>query len=179
MIIGTEPGCSEFTASFEGEWFLVPLKCQSPCNAFFQAIRAIAFGSAAGSQKQIESRARAMKPNDLSSMSADELWALHEEISAILVRRLAEEKAALEQRLRQLKPEGGRGTFERAKRPYPQVLPKFRNPARPAETWSGRGKQPRWLTAQLRSGKKINDFLINPSPNRARRSSSGRKQRRA
>ena len=120
-----------------------------------------------------------MKPNDLSSMSADELWALHEEISAILVRRLAEEKAALEERLRQLKPEGGTGTFERAKRPYPRVLPKFRNPARPAETWSGRGKQPRWLTAQLRSGKKINDFLINPSPNRARRSSSGRKQRRA
>ena len=120
-----------------------------------------------------------MKPNDLSSMSADELWALHEEISAILVRRLAQEKAALEERLRQLRPEGGAGTFERVKRPYPRVLPKFRNPARPAETWSGRGKQPRWLTAQLRSGKKINDFLINPLPNRARRSSGGRKQRRA
>ena len=41
----------------------------------------------------------------------------------------------------------------RQRRPYPKVLPKHRNPKNPAETWSGRGKQPRWLTAQLRSGK--------------------------
>ena len=120
-----------------------------------------------------------MKANDLRSMSVDELWSLHEEISAVLAKRLVEEKAALEKRLRQLKPEVATGAFSRARRPYPQVLPKFRNPAQPMETWSGRGKQPRWLAAQLRSGKKLNDFLIQPSSNRARRSSSGRKQRRA
>ena len=120
-----------------------------------------------------------MKANDLRSMSVDELWTLHEEISSVLAKRLAEEKAALEERLRRLRPGSETGTFRRAKRPYPQVLPKFRNPAQPAETWSGRGKQPRWLTAQLRSGKKLNDFLIQSSSNRARRSSSMRKQRRA
>lgn len=120
-----------------------------------------------------------MKANDLGSMSVDELWSLHEEISAVLAKRLVEEKAALDKRLRQLKPEVVTGAFSRARRPYPQVLPKFRNPAQPMETWSGRGKQPRWLAAQLRSGKKLNDFLIQPSSNRARRSSSGRKQRRA
>lgn len=120
-----------------------------------------------------------MKANDLRSMSVDELWMLHEEISAILAKRLAEEKAALEERLRQLNPERVTSTFQRAKRPYPQVLPKFRNPARPGETWSGRGKQPRWLVAQLRSGKKINDFLIQPPSSNARRSSDGRKHRRA
>lgn len=120
-----------------------------------------------------------MKANDLRSMSVDELWTLHEEISAILAKRLAEEKAALEERLRQLNPERVPGTFQRAKRPYPQVLPKFRNPARPGETWSGRGKQPRWLTAQLRSGKKINDFLIHPLSSSARRSGTVRKHRRA
>jgi hypothetical protein len=48
----------------------------------------------------------------------------------------------------------------RQRRPYPKVLPKYRNPKNPAETWSGRGKQPRWLAAQLRSGKKVDDFLI-------------------
>ena len=112
-------------------------------------------------------------------MSVDELWSLHEEISSILERRLAEEKAALERRLRQLKPDGASNGFQPARRPYPRVLPKYRNPAEPAETWSGRGKQPRWLSAQLRSGKKLNDFLIQPSSSRARRSGSGRKQRRA
>lgn len=120
-----------------------------------------------------------MKANDLRLMSVDELWALHEEIISFLERRLAEEKAALERRLRQLKPEGASNVFQHARRPYPRVLPKYRNPAQPAETWSGRGKQPRWLTALLRTGKKLDDFRIQPPSSRMRRSSSGRKQRRA
>jgi DNA-binding protein H-NS len=48
----------------------------------------------------------------------------------------------------------------RARRPYPVVVPKYRNPERPSETWAGRGKTPRWLTAQLKSGKRIDDFRI-------------------
>jgi DNA-binding protein H-NS len=40
------------------------------------------------------------------------------------------------------------------------VQPKYRNPANPSETWSGRGKQPKWLEAQLASGKKIEDLKI-------------------
>ena len=120
-----------------------------------------------------------MKANDLRSMSVDELWTLHEEISSVLARRLAEEKAALENRLRQLRPISTNDRLPHARRPYPQVLPKFRNPAHPTETWSGRGKQPRWLTAQLRTGKKLDDFRIQPTSSRVRRSSGGRKQRRS
>jgi DNA-binding protein H-NS len=48
----------------------------------------------------------------------------------------------------------------RARRPYPVVIPKYRNPERPSETWAGRGKTPRWLAAQLKSGKRIDDFRI-------------------
>lgn len=46
------------------------------------------------------------------------------------------------------------------RRPYPVVVPKYRNPERPSETWAGRGKTPRWLTAQLKSGRRIDDFRI-------------------
>lgn len=120
-----------------------------------------------------------MKVSALRLMSVDELWVLHEQVSEVLARRLVDEKVALEKRLRQLKPASATGVFQRAKRPYPQVFPKFRNPEQPAETWSGRGKQPRWLTAQLRSGKKLNDFLIQPLTSRARRLTSARKRRRA
>jgi DNA-binding protein H-NS len=116
-----------------------------------------------------------MKANDIRLMSVDDLWALHEKISSVLTRRLAEEKAALERRLNQLKPEQSKSEFRRARRPYPRVFPKFQNSAQPAETWSGRGKQPRWLTAQLKSGKKLDDFRINPVQNRTRRSSGGRR----
>jgi DNA-binding protein H-NS len=28
------------------------------------------------------------------------------------------------------------------------------------ETWAGRGKKPRWLSTQLKSGKQIEDFRI-------------------
>ena len=48
----------------------------------------------------------------------------------------------------------------RVRRPYPVVVPKYRNPERPSETWAGRGKTPRWLTAQLKSGRRIDDFRI-------------------
>jgi DNA-binding protein H-NS len=112
-----------------------------------------------------------MNLHDLKLMPVDELWALHLEITDVLTRRISAEKGKLEQRLQQLQSGGvSSGNARRERRPYPQVFPKYRNPAKPAETWAGRGKQPRWLTAQLRSGKKLDDFRIQPSANRARRS---------
>ena len=41
-----------------------------------------------------------------------------------------------------------------------KVAPKYRNPAKPSETWTGRGKQPRWMAALTKKGKKVEDFLI-------------------
>ena len=33
-----------------------------------------------------------------------------------------------------------------------KVAPKYRNPADPSQTWSGRGRQPRWFKAAIRKG---------------------------
>lgn len=41
-----------------------------------------------------------------------------------------------------------------------KVAPKYRNPANTKETWTGRGKQPRWMAAYVAAGKKPEDFLI-------------------
>jgi DNA-binding protein H-NS len=41
-----------------------------------------------------------------------------------------------------------------------KVAPKYRNPANAAETWAARGKQPRWLAAEIAKGKKLEDFAI-------------------
>ena len=41
-----------------------------------------------------------------------------------------------------------------------KVPPKYRNPANPVETWTGRGKQPRWMAAETAKGRKVEDFLI-------------------
>src|ERR1700730_15351658 len=104
---------------------------------------------------------KTMKRHDFNLMSVNELWALRLEINSVLANKIAAETTKLENRLRQLQTDSVPSeTVRRERRPYPQVLPKYRNPAEPAETWAGRGKQPRWLTAQLKSGKKIDDFQI-------------------
>ena len=41
-----------------------------------------------------------------------------------------------------------------------KVKPKYRNPTDPGQTWTGRGKRPRWYSAALAAGKKEKDLLI-------------------
>ncbi|WP_313207296.1 H-NS histone family protein [Stenotrophomonas sp.] len=41
-----------------------------------------------------------------------------------------------------------------------KVAPKYRNPTKASETWSGRGRQPRWLAALVEAGKSPDEFLI-------------------
>jgi DNA-binding protein H-NS len=101
-----------------------------------------------------------MKPHDLNSMSVDELWSLYEFVHLELARRISAEKERLDQKLRQLGLGAEPHKMGQARRPYPKVFPKYKNPANPSETWAGRGKKPRWLTAQIKSGKQIDDFRI-------------------
>ena len=108
---------------------------------------------------------------NLDAMSSDEMWQLHEEISQVLSIRLTSEKRELEKRLAQLRRENEMRQPEpsdaplikseaRPRRKYPRVFPKYRNPSEPSETWSGRGKQPRWLVAALKTGHTIEEFVI-------------------
>jgi DNA-binding protein H-NS len=108
------------------------------------------------------------KKVELESMSLDDLWSLHEKISAILSARIKAEKHELEKRLAVLdRGMGGiiRPTGEavigdaKPRRKYPRVVPKYRNP-QTSETWSGRGKLPRWLVAAMKSGRKMEEFRI-------------------
>jgi DNA-binding protein H-NS len=49
---------------------------------------------------------------------------------------------------------GGRGGKGR------KVAAKYVNPDDPSETWTGRGRKPRWLAAKLKAGDRIEKFLI-------------------
>jgi DNA-binding protein H-NS len=79
-------------------------------------------------------------------------WQLYELVVA--------ERDMLENLVRQLSAEGSDGKLSRDRRTHLEVIPKYRNPKNQAETWCGRGRQPRWLTAELDAGKKLADFLI-------------------
>ena len=95
-----------------------------------------------------------MKQVNFERLSLDDLWALHAEIAEILEQRIQQDKLLLEGRLKQLH------VRQSARRPYTPVPPKYRNPDRPTETWAGRGKQPRWVVAQLKAGRQLDDFRI-------------------
>jgi DNA-binding protein H-NS len=41
-----------------------------------------------------------------------------------------------------------------------KVAPKYRNPSNHAETWAARGKQPRWLAAEIAKGRSLEEFKI-------------------
>jgi DNA-binding protein H-NS len=100
-----------------------------------------------------------MKGIDSKSMSINELWALHEEIASILSTKMKAEKLKLEKWLVEL----GHGlgeTLVRQRRPYPKVHLKFRNPQPPHETWSGRGRRPRWVNELLKAGRAMEDLRI-------------------
>ena len=103
-----------------------------------------------------------MKRSDLEMLSTEELWVLHEKVATTLNAKIVAEKKVLEDRLaqlnRRLRVEQTSETPER--RSYPTVFPKFRNPEQRSETWTGSGKKPRWLAAQPKSEKQIDDFRI-------------------
>ena len=99
---------------------------------------------------------------NLRTMDVDALLSLRSQID----QQLSQRRTLLEKELSRL---GGsaaktaRGVSGNG-RSHPlkgaKVPPKYRNPANPEETWAGRGAQPRWLTAALKGGKKLTDFLI-------------------
>ena len=52
------------------------------------------------------------------------------------------------------------GASKQKKAPRKAVEPRYRNTSNPEQTWTGRGKKPRWLVAELEKGAKLQDFVI-------------------
>jgi DNA-binding protein H-NS len=114
----------------------------------------------------------AMRRTDLEAMDFDELWLLHEQLTKLLSEKITTEKLQLERRLAQLSRveqlrEADGTPSSRPRRAYPKVQPKYWNPSQPAQKWSGRGKQPRWLVAALSTGRKLEEFVIDNTVNLA------------
>jgi len=94
---------------------------------------------------------------NLSKMTVEALMDLRKEVDDTLVKRRAE----LEKQLARMddvvaevaKVARGGSTLKGQK-----VPPKYRGPS--GETWAGRGARPRWLVAEMKGIKKLDDFLI-------------------
>src|SRR5258708_679900 len=95
-----------------------------------------------------------MATSELAKLSLDDLWSLHQRVCSMLERKLEDEKRKLQDRLDVLgRKFGGTAADIPQRRPYPKVEPKFRNPEDASVTWSGRGKQPKWMSELLATGR--------------------------
>src|SRR5580693_6120854 len=116
---------------------------------------------------------------NLKSMTIDALVGLKGRIDAVLASKVSDERRALESELAKLTrfESGGARSKSVGRGVRGKVAPKYRNPENPAETWAGRGLKPRWLAAAIKSGKKLDDFLI--AGVAASKANGGKKARKA
>jgi DNA-binding protein H-NS len=105
----------------------------------------------------------------LKNMDVNALLALRSQIDG----QLATRRSDLQRQLARLQKIGsdapvlaGNGRVSAMK--GVKVKPKYRDP-KTGDTWAGRGVQPRWLTAALKTGKKIEDYLIDKTARKSAR----------
>ena len=120
------------------------------------------------------------RSQNLASLSVEALLKLRDDVGRVLSQKADDLKGQLA-RLGDWGSSGrktagrkvGRSSMKGRK-----VAPKYRGPN--GETWAGRGARPRWMTEQMKRGKKPDDFLIG-KPGRAaavRKKSAARRSRK-
>ena len=95
-----------------------------------------------------------MKQLNFETLPIDDLWVIHEQLGNLLAEKMTAEKNKVEDRLKHL-----RGDFIE-RRHYSRVPAKYRNPEKPSQTWSGRGRTPMWIKRLRMEGKSIEDLRI-------------------
>jgi DNA-binding protein H-NS len=102
---------------------------------------------------------------NLGDMSLKELKKLERDVSAAITNYDARAKAHALAELDAMAQELGfslaelTGATVSTKRKRAPSSTLYRNPENPAETWSGRGRKPRWFEAALASGAKVSELM--------------------
>jgi DNA-binding protein H-NS len=104
------------------------------------------------------------RKNSLDKMSYAQLAALRTQVDGMMVEKQAAERAALRQKLSDMAREHGLSLEEvlgKRRKGKGSVAIKYRDPKNPDNTWTGRGRMPRWMVAATKGSKaKKEDFLI-------------------
>ncbi len=108
-------------------------------------------------------------PN-LDKMTAKELHELDAKVKKAIVSARDRERSSMKQKIDAIMASAGMTiedvvdlyNFSRGPgvRKGTKIAPKYRNPDNKSETWTGRGRQPRWLAAKLGKNGKLADFAI-------------------
>jgi DNA-binding protein H-NS len=113
-----------------------------------------------------------MLPFDLDRLTMLELVGLEERIKAALGSNRQRETVVFKAQMDAVMAQFGMSLADvaaiygfkvgRRSRKGVKVPVKYRNPNNPNETWTGRGRQPRWLVALLTMGHRLEEFLVAP-----------------
>jgi DNA-binding protein H-NS len=100
---------------------------------------------------------------DLNSMSLKDLKDLHGQVAKAIASfedRKKQALAELEEKAREMGFSLAELTGDSVPRKRAPATAKYANPADKSDTWSGRGRKPRWFDDALKSGKKPEDLAI-------------------
>ena len=104
------------------------------------------------------------RSSDLEKMTYAELTEMEAKIERIKLEKQNSERAAVRKQLMDIAKEHGfdiRELMDGRKKGKGTVAAKYRDPKNPENTWTGRGRMPRWMVAATRGGKASkDDFLI-------------------
>lgn len=101
---------------------------------------------------------------DLNSMSLKELKDLQGQVARAIAsfedRKKKQALAELEEKARAMGFTLAELTGASVPRKRAPASAKYANPANPSDTWSGRGRKPRWFSEALKAGKKPEDLSV-------------------
>jgi DNA-binding protein H-NS len=101
---------------------------------------------------------------NLENMSYAELAKMQADIERLKIEKQNTERAAVKEKLVETAKAAGfdiHELFGKSRRGTGTVAVKYRDPKSPENTWTGRGRMPRWMAAATKGGKaKKEDFLI-------------------
>lgn len=104
---------------------------------------------------------------DLDRMSRKELQSLRADVEKALATLADREKRAALEAAERAAAEHGFSLSELTGMPTAKgraartkSVARYRNPADPTQTWSGRGRRPDWINAALADGRALSEFAI-------------------
>jgi len=101
---------------------------------------------------------------NLEKMSLPELIKLQKDLGPAIKKKQRKEKTSLRKQMEDLAKDSGftfdEVVFTAKKRKASKVKPKYVNPNDAEQTWTGRGRRPKWVEAELDGGKELDDLLI-------------------
>jgi DNA-binding protein H-NS len=104
------------------------------------------------------------RPSELEKMSYADLIEMEARIGRLKLEKQNSERAAVRKQLMDMAKEHGfdiRELIDGRKKGKGSVAAKYRDRKNPGNTWTGRGRMPRWMVAATKRGKASkDDFLI-------------------